>query len=166
MLAFIKKLFQHKTLNAALDWQKAGNQAGKLYWLYAAPVHLVLQRDSFSLAAPAPLTLESDEIVALTAALNQHFEADKIQFFWHENTWFLCLDTHPNIHTSAPDDVLNKDISAFMPSGEGATKWASFINEVQMLMFVHPVNKAREAKGMLAINSIWCYGGGQIEYEN
>jgi hypothetical protein len=166
MLAFLKKLFQHKTLNAALDWQKVGNQAGKLYWLYAAPVHLVLQRDSFSLAEPAPLTLESDEIVTLTAAFNQHFEADKIQFFWHEDTWFLCLVTHPNIHTSAPEDALNKDISAFMPSGEGATKWASFINEVQMLLFEHPVNTTREAKRMLAINSIWCYGGGQIEHEN
>jgi hypothetical protein len=166
MLGFLKTLFSPKVPNAAEAWQLAGNQAGNAYWLYAAPVHLLLQRDSFSLAAPAPLQLESDEIFALTAAFNQHFEADKIQFFWHEDTWLLCMESHPNILTSKLEDALNKDISAFMPNGVGATKWASFINEVQMLLFEHPVNKAREAKHILAINSIWCYGGGQVGNAN
>ena len=67
MLAFLKKLFSSKKPNAALAWQQAGNEAGSAFWLYAAPVHLVLQRDSFSLAEPVPLPLESDEIDALTS---------------------------------------------------------------------------------------------------
>ncbi len=166
MLAFLKNLFQPKTPNAALAWQQAGNQAGSHFWLYAAPVHLVLQRDSFSLAAPAPLPLEIEEIDALTSALNQHFGADKLQFFWHENLWFLRLEQNPNITTHAPQAALNKDISAYLPTGAGAIKWASFSNEIQMLLFEHPVNQAREAKRLPAINSIWCYGLGQINYAN
>jgi hypothetical protein len=35
-----------------------------------------------------------------------------------------------------------------------------------MLLFEHPINQAREAKRLPAINSIWCYGGGQIETNN
>lgn len=166
MFAFLKTLFQTENLNAALAWQQAGNEAADGFWLYAAPVHLVLQRDSFSLSAPAPLTLETEEVDALTTTLNKHFRVDELQFFWHENTWFLRLEQNPNIQTAAPEASINKDISAFLPTGEGAIKWASFTNEVQMLLFEHPVNLAREAKNLPAINSIWCHGLGQIEIKN
>jgi len=162
MLDFFKKLFSTPKPNAAKAWQAAGKDAGNAYWLYAAPVHLVLQRDSFSLAAPAPLALEIDEMDILTSALNKHFEADGLSFFWHENQWFLKLKNNPNIQTTTPTAALNKDISAYLPKGEGATQWAAFTNEVQMLLFEHPVNQAREAKQLPIINSIWCYGGGQV----
>ena len=170
MLAYLKSLFKPKQTNAAIAWALLQNKAGKqasnqdklAYWLYATPVHLVLQRDTFSLAAPVPLSLDTDEADALTAALNQHFASDGLAFIWHENTWFLSLQTSPQISTTAPQAAINKDISAYLPTGEGATKWASFTNEIQMLLFDHPVNIAREAKRLPAINSIWCYGGGQI----
>lgn len=162
MFSFIEKLFQSKKPNAAIAWQQSGNQAGSAFWLYATPVHLMLQRDSFSLAPPVPLSLDRDEIDALTTALNKHFEADDLVFFWHDTQWFLRLENNPNIETTAPQAALNKDISAYLPKGHGAIKWASFMNEIQMLLFVHPVNVAREDKGQPAINSIWCYGLGQI----
>lgn len=171
MFAFLKTIFLPSKPNAALAWQQAGNKASSqdklAYWLYAAPVHLLLQRDSFSLSAPAPLPLENNEIDALTAAFNQHFGSDmianKVQFFWHESAWFLRLESNPNIQTSAPQASINKDINAYLPTGEGAMQWAKFQNEVQMLLFEHPVNQAREAKRLPVINSIWCYGGGQME---
>lgn len=162
MFAFLQKLFQSKEPNAALAWQQAGNEAGSAYWLYAAPVHLVLQRDSFSLAAPAPLLLEDHEADALTSALNLHFSSDGMQFFWHETIWFLSLQSNPYIETTAPESALNKNISAFLPTGAGAVQWAAFQNELQMLLFEHPVNQARETNRLPAINSIWCYGGGQL----
>ncbi len=126
-------------------------------------MHLVLQRDSFSLAAPAPLALENNEINDLTGLLNKHFNLDDMQFFWHEDTWFLKLKNNPKIETFAPELAINKDIGAFLPTGEGAIKWAQFTNEIQMLLFEHPINQAREAKRLPLINSIWCYGGGQLE---
>ncbi len=165
MFAFLKNLFQPKIPNAAIAWQQAGNQAASAYWLYAAPVHLVLQRDTFSLAAPVPLVLEAGEVDALTTSLNQHFASDGLMFFWHENTWFLSLQTNPRINTTYPQAAINKDISAYLPTGDGATKWASFSNEIQMLLFEHPVNIAREAKKLPVINSVWCYGQGKIEQE-
>ena len=143
--------------------KKAGNQVGDSYWLYATPVHLVLQRDTFSLAAPAPLSLDADEVNTLTASLNQHFSGDGLAFIWDKNTWFLSLQTNPQISTTAPQAAINKDINAYLPTGEGATKWASFQNELQMLLFEHPVNLTRETKRLPVINSIWCYGLGQIK---
>ena len=181
MFNLFKNLFQPKLVNAAQARQQAGiqikrqtdnqpnnqpnNQSASAYWLYAAPVHLALQRDSFSLAAL--LQLENDEIEALTGALNKHFAFDaldnKATFFWHQTQWFLRLESNPNIQTHAPKLALNKDIDAFLPIGEGAIKWACFTNEVQMLLFEHPVNQAREAKNLPTVNSIWCYGGGEAK---
>ena len=167
MLAFLKDLFQPKQANAAMAWgsiqKKAGNQVGDSYWLYAMPVHFVLQRDTFSLAAPAPLSLDADEVNTLTASLNQHFAGDGLAFIWDKNSWFLSLQANPHIKTTAPQAAINKDISAYLPTGVGATKWASFQNELQMLLFEHPVNLTRETKGLPVINSIWCYGLGQIK---
>ena len=97
MLCFIKKLFQPKLIHAALTWQQLGNDTQGAYWLYAAPVHLVLQRDTFSLAAPVPLPLALEEIDVLTSTLNKHFALDGLQFFWHENQWFLRLENNPDI---------------------------------------------------------------------
>jgi hypothetical protein len=162
-LNFFKKVFGRASKpNAAIASQQAGNQAIGGFWLYATPVHLVLQRDTFSLAAPVPLPLENDEIAALTNTLNNHFGPDDMQFFWHETQWFLRLEHNPNIQTSAPEYALNKDINAFLPTGAGAMRWAKFQNEVQMLLFEHPVNIVRESKRLPAVNSIWCYGGGQL----
>lgn len=162
MISFLKNLFKPTPPNAAKAWQQAGNQAGSDYWLYATPVHLVLQRDSFSLSAPVPLVLEAHEVDAFTQSLNSHFSADGMQFFWHGNQWFLSLQHNPHINTVNPQKAINQNIAAFMPTGAGAMAWASFQNELQMLLFEHPVNTAREAKKLPAMNSIWCHGGGQI----
>ena len=161
MFNFIKNFFKAKQINAATAWQQAGNDAGSAYWFYAMPVHLVLQRDTFSLAEPAPLILQTNEANALTVALNKHFNADGIQFYWQQNSWYLSVNINPNITTFAPHLALNKHIDDFLPIGEGAAKWASFINEVQMLLFEHPINQAREANKLPAVNSIWCFGGGK-----
>lgn len=162
MLSFLKSLLQPKLINAAQAWQGLGNDTQSAYWFYAAPVHLVLQRDTFSLAEPAPLLLSRDESDALTATFNQHFEADALKFFWHENQWFLRLAQNPNIQTHAPQVALNKAVGAYLATGEGAIKWASFTNELQMLLFQHPINQVRDANGLPAVNSVWCYGLGKI----
>lgn len=164
MRQFFAKTFLVKPTkpNAAVAWLQAGNQVEGGFWLYATPVHLVLQRDTFSLAEPVPLPLENDEIEALTHTLNQHFAQDYMQFFWHESVWFLRLEANPNINTIAPENAINQDMNAYLPTGEGAMRWAKFQNEVQMLLFDHPVNLARENKRLPAMNSIWCDGGGTI----
>ena len=166
MIHFLKCLFQSSAPNAALAWQQSGNEPGIAYWLYAAPVHLVLQRDSFSLVAPVPLHLEKTEIDALTSAFNQHFNQNDMQFSWYENRWFLSLQNDPQIETKPPEQAINKNIAEFLPMGEGAMRWAKFQNELQMLLFEHPVNLARDAKKLPVINSLWCYGLGRIYHAN
>jgi len=47
-----------------------------------------------------------------------------------------------------------------LPKGDEAMHWHRIFNEIQMLLFAHPVNEAREARGELPVNSVWLWGGG------
>jgi hypothetical protein len=37
-------------------------------------------------------------------------------------------------------------------------------NEVQMLLFAHPLNQARESRGELPVNSVWFWGNGTVSF--
>ena len=161
LLKSFKKLIRVKSLNAAESWQTRGFDAGEYYWLFATPVHLVLQRDSFSMGEM--LNLTEAEQTSLLATLNLHFKEDNLQFFEHESTWFLRLQNDPQISTVAPQTLVNRDIQAYLPNGAGATQWAQLTNEIQMLLFDHPVNTLRENQQQLSVNSVWFHGLGCIK---
>lgn len=144
--------------NAAKAYQQAGGQVNQPYWLFAAPVHLLLGRDSYFMHTPAPLTLSPQETAQLITDLNHHFADDGLYFEALHDVWFLGLATNPQISTTPLNQVIGKEVSAYLPTGTGALVWAAFQNELQMLLFTHPVNQAREARGELVINSLWCYG--------
>ena len=40
--------------------------------------------------------------------------------------------------------------------------WYRLINEIQMFMHGHEINQKRLENGLLPINSLWCWGGGQL----
>ena len=159
LLKSFKKLLRTKNFNAAETRLKLGLDVNDDYWLFATPVHLVLQRDSFSMAEP--LLLSATEHASLLKTLNAHFKEDDLQFSQHENTWFLCLKSDPQITTIAPQKLVNRDIQAYLPSGAGAAKFAQLTNEIQMLLFEHAINIEREKQKLLPVNSVWFHGLGQ-----
>ncbi len=151
-------LFSNKTPNAAQAWHLSDSRASHLYWLFCAPVHLLLGRDSFFLTAPAPIEVSEVDANALMQSLNLHFAARGYHFYLQNNSWFLGLDHDPQITTTSIACAENKDVSAFLPQGDGALAWATLQNEIQMLLFSHPVNEQREKDGKPVVNSLWCYG--------
>lgn len=158
----LRAIFFVPTQHAAQAWQEAEGGATHAFWLYAAPVNLLLGRDSFFMSAPAPFAIKNEESLALIESLNQHFSDDGCHFYLVGDVWFLGLDADPNITTTPIDQVVNKDITDYLPKGEGALAWATLQNEIQMLLFSHPVNQVREAQGQLMVNSLWCYGLGAL----
>lgn len=154
------RLFTPRAQNAALRWESEGGAALHHYWLYATPVNMVLGRDSYFLAE-ANLTLSAEQSQALLMTLNDHFSEQGYTFYERNGTWFAGVDVDPNVTTTPIDAVVNKDVAAFLPKGEGALDWANVQNEIQMLLFNHPINMARVAQGQPEVNSIWFYGEGQ-----
>lgn len=144
---------------AALD----GLDVAGSYWLRADPVHLVLQRDCFSLDESVPLLVDATHAKSMVASLNQHFNQDGLTFLiGHSGAWYLRTEQAPQIKTSLPSVAAGKNIHQFMPQGLDSSKWLAVLNEVQMLLFEHPANEGRESLGELAVNSIWLSGGGTM----
>lgn len=150
-------------MNAAEAWQLAGGEASHAFWMYATPVNMQLGRDSYFLTDPATTVITAEERIALLESLNTHFAGLGYAFYQVDDVWFVGLDKNPDITTTPIALVNNQDISPHLPQGEGALQWNKLQNEIQMLLFSHPVNQAREAQGEPVINSLWCYGLGAAE---
>ncbi|MDG1074407.1 MAG: hypothetical protein P8O76_05545 [Methylophilaceae bacterium] len=154
------QLFAKPEINAAQAWLASGLEVKHIFWVYATPVNMQLGRDSYFLTNPATTVVTDEESFALMATLNQHFAGLGYYFYLHQHVWFLGLDVNPDITTTPIHLVSNQDIADFLPQGNGALAWNAFQNEIQMLLFSHPVNTAREEQGLPVLNSLWCYGLG------
>lgn len=133
------------------------------YWLLASPVNLALQRDTFLLNQPAPLRLTPIEEESLRASLNQHFAEDGLVFLpGAQGHWHVCLKTVPDLVTTSLARAAGRDVAHYLPQGADAQRWRQLLNEIQMLLFHHPVNQVREAQNKPLVNSIWLHGGGEV----
>ncbi len=148
---------------AAIAAEADGLDVSNAYWLRADAVHLVLQRDCFSLGEPVPLIVELAHAQQMIASLNQHFAQDGLTFLIGNSGACYARSVLPlQIKTTLPSVAAGKNVHQFMPLGAASAKWLSVLNEIQMLLHEHPANQAREAKGELAVNSLWLSGGGQM----
>ena len=132
---------------------------GEGCWLRADPVHLRLQRDQLVLLPD--VGVNADEAGQLCAALNEHFAGQGMEFFApHPQRWYVRLDRLPDIVTVPLSQAAGRNVRGLLPKGKDAAHWHRVFNEIQMLLFAHPVNEAREVRGELPVNSLWLWGGG------
>lgn len=128
-------------------------------WLRADPAHLHLQRDQLLLDG---VRVGSGDAEAFCASLNAHFAGRGMEFFApHPQRWYVRLSALPRIRTTPLSEVLGGNVRNALPTGEDAPYWNQLFNEIQMLLFAHPINEAREARGELPLNSLWVWGGGK-----
>jgi len=151
------------------DWPVApltlaadGGTPGGDYWLRCDPVHLQILRNRMRLGVgiDAPDAAESQ---ALVAALNGHFVTDGLLFVAGAcGRWYVRTESRTAVKTCPPGEAARRDIDACIPSGTDSQHWRGVVNEIQMLLHAHPVNTARETRGLPAFNSVWLWGGGRI----
>ena len=140
-----------------------GSQVDNSWWMCMESVHLRADRDSIVLMPSDNLNLTMDEAKALASEIEQHFN----DLNWHievlnPQRWYLRLPQAAKIITSPLNDVAGKHINNYLPVGEEARQWHALLNEVQMLLHVHPINQARQVRGDLPINGMWFWGGGSL----
>lgn len=134
---------------------------GEGCWLRADPAHLRLQREQLVLL-PNP-EVSADEALQLCASLNEHFAGQGMEFFApHPQRWYVRLERVPYIETVPLSQAAGRNVRGLLPRGVEAMRWHQLFNEIQMLLFAHPLNEAREARGALPVNSVWLWGGGII----
>lgn len=145
-------------LTAAVD----GIETGGDYWLRADPVYLQLQRHGTRVLAAPALTLSDDETAALTAALNTHFSADNIALTApHPTRWYIRQTESTGVTAPTLAATAGKSLPPTPLTGSRASHWHRILTEAQMVLHEHPVNQAREARGLPVVNSLLLWGGGR-----
>jgi hypothetical protein len=138
-----------------------GGDPGHSPWLRADPVHLRPEQGALVLVSTRHLQVSIEEARTLTAELNRHFIADGLQFYARDPTrWHVRLPRSLAVRTRPPSQADGRSIDPLLPAGADAMTVHRWANEAQMLLHVHPVNEAREARGEPPLNSLWWWGAG------
>lgn len=128
-------------------------------WFIVNPAHIQIARSHSMMADLRHLGLSEDESRALYEATRPLCdEVGHPLLYGDAQTWFLRADDWTGIDGATPDTVVGMDVTDFVPRGKQALPFRRLQNEVQMLWHSHPVNAAREARRLPAVNSFWLWG--------
>ena len=137
-----------------------GLDASEGYWLCADPVNLQLHRAQMMLIPEVGAT--QAEAAALCDNLNSHFAGQGMRFFAPQpQRWYVQLTQEPQLTTTPLRQAAWQDARFHQPQGADTLHWQRVMTEIQMLLYAHPANQAREARGGLLISSLWLWGGGR-----
>ncbi|MDC8756579.1 hypothetical protein [Janthinobacterium fluminis] len=130
------------------------------HWLLVHPVHVQIARNHLLMGDQRQLPLDEADARALFDAAQPYFdEIGKTLLYGDAHTWFVRADDWTGLRTASPDAATGQNLTAWMPEGEQARASRKLQNEVQMLWHEHPVNVARQARGLAPVNSFWLWGG-------
>jgi hypothetical protein len=60
-----------------------------------------------------------------------------------------------SLKTFSLKNIINQELSGYMPSGKDSASWRLWMTEIQMVLHEHPINLARQTAGKKTINWIW-----------
>lgn len=131
------------------------------------PIHIHAARDHLVLTSTQILDIQASEADALFDSVKEIFaEMSSVTHRAMPHKWFIESPALETLSTVSTAQAEGRNIDHWMPSDtsvEGvARQWRKWQNEIQMIWFNHPVNEARQAEGMLSINSVWISGNGKL----
>jgi len=147
---------------AAWQAREAGHDAAQP-WAWVTPCHWQLGRDHIRMLHPLALQLDAADSRALMAAMQPYFEQDGIALTYDAPTlWLAYGEGFRGLPTASLDRVIGQAIDPWLPRSPQAKALCRLQSEMQMLLYTHPVNEARERGGLLPVNSFWLSGTGAL----
>ena len=132
-------------------------------WMFIEPVYLKPTSNGLVLYDSYQMALNRHDILTVASLVNDLFSEYSYEIELPDNErWYLKLPGRPNIKTYDIYQVAGNDIANFLPSGKDEQHWIQLFNEIQMRLFDSTINKQREQKGELPINSLWFWGAGEL----
>ncbi|MDI1260668.1 hypothetical protein [Aquabacterium sp.] len=148
---------------AAWQAQATGIDTNDKAWGLLSPCHWLMGRETLTLLDPDELRLSEVEARAFLEVLRPWFEEEGWTLVYATPTrWYAAHPSLVSLPTASLDRVIGRNPDVWMPDHPQARLIKRLQNEVQMLMYEHPLNAPREAAGQLTVNSFWLSGTGQL----
>ena len=129
-------------------------------WAVITPCHWAMGREHATLTDPEALNLSADESQTLLRAMQPYFETGGITLHYAApQRWLAEGEVFRHLPTASVDRVLGRNVDSWLPPSK-ALKLLQ--NEMQMLLYTHPVNDERLAKALAPVNSFWVSGTGAL----
>ncbi len=145
-----------------------GGTPGTTVWACVEPVHVRIAHDHLVLVDPAMLALTEHEAATLLAVAKPLVEELGVQIEAPTPMrWYFGGEALGSLASASPLRASGRSVEIWLPhdahTGQRSRAWMKLQNEVQMAWFEHPVNEAREASGLPAVNSIWLHAQGAAQ---
>lgn len=156
-------------LDGQLPW--AALEAGKRSelahlqgaWAFVTLCHWQATTHEVTLRQLPMRDLSAAESDALLSAMRPFFAQDGITLYPFEaGRWLAHGAVFDGLPSASPDRVLGRNLAPWMPTAVQAGSLIRLVSEMQMLLYTHPVNDARDRRGALAVNAIWFSGTGTL----
>ena len=166
--------------DGALPWAALAAQADGLLdqadtgegpapvWGLMSPVHWQVGREHVTLSNPEALQLDEDDSRAAFEAVRGLFESEGFGIHWGAPLrWYLTHPSLAGLPCASIDRVIGRNVDLWLQTDTQRFPQARLIrrlqNEVQMLLYTHPVTDQREAHGQQPVNSFWLSGCGRLQ---
>lgn len=145
---------------AALD----GITTGDKPWGLLTPAHWHVASDHIALADPVELKLSEEDSHRFLDAIRFLFDSEGWTLAYGAATrWYAAHESLDGLPCASLDRVIGRNVDLWLPTHPKARLARRLQNEVQMLLYTHPLNDEREARGELALNSFWLSGCGRAQ---
>jgi hypothetical protein len=127
------------------------------------PCHWQIGMDQVVMADPEHLHLSDEESQQLLQAMQPFLQEDGLQVRWHSALlWHAQGAMLADLPTASLDRVIGQNVKDWLPDHPAARPLQRLQSEMQMLLYNHPVNDARDARKQYTVNAFWLHGAGTL----
>jgi hypothetical protein len=146
---------------AVADGVLDAGDPGDLAWGLLTPCHWHLGTEQVSLIDPALLALDEAASRTLFDAASGLFTSLGYAVCWGAPLrWYVAHQSLAELPCASLDRVIGRNIDRWLGADPRQRALRRLQGEVQMLLYDHPVNEARQERGLLPVNSVWLSGCG------
>jgi hypothetical protein len=133
-------------------------------WAWFTPCHWQVNTDHVRMAAPEDCAISANESHTVMECLRAYLAEDGISLHGLQNNgnWLARGTVLHALPTASLARASGGAVDHWLPRQAQAQALRRLQNEMQMLLYSHPVNDARAARGLLPINSFWISGTGSL----
>ncbi len=137
-------------------------EPGTKAWAWFEPCHWSAGSHDIHMEPPQHLDLSDEESQNLMAAVAPYAAQDGIALEWVDaRHWLACGEVLSGVASACADRINGESLQTWLPLACPSGLLRRLQNEMQMLLYTHPINDARSARGLPTVNAFWPWGLGR-----